>query len=127
MKQVLEKALYIDPELDKRRTRIEDRARSVRLRVAKVQFGVWYKPSNTPGAGRSFSIEYERDFINQSAAYLYVVYEHKLIRVDVCVTLLSLQSPLHLKFPLDRSAGDRRNELSGSGQVLEHPKDGPWP
>jgi len=84
VRQVLEKALYIDPELDKRRTRIEDRARSVRLRVAKVQFGVWYKPSNTPGAGRSFSIEYERDFISQSAAYLYVVYEHKLIRVDVC-------------------------------------------
>jgi len=90
VKQVLEKALYIDPELDKRRTRIEDRAHSVRLRIAKVQFGVWYKPSNnTPGAGRSFSVEYERDFINQSAAYLYVVYEHKLIRVDVCTTLLS--------------------------------------
>jgi len=89
VKQVLEKALYIDPELDKRRTRIEDRAHSVRLRIAKVQFGVWYKPSNSPGAGRSFSIEYERDFISQSAAYLYVVYEHKLIRVDVCTTLLS--------------------------------------
>ena len=89
VKQVLEKALYIDPEQDKRRTQIEDRAHSVRLRIAKVQFGVWYKPSNSPGAGRSFSIEYERDFISQSAAYLYVVYEHKLIRIDVCVTLLS--------------------------------------
>lgn len=99
VKQVLEKALYIDPEKDKLRTQIEERAHSVRLRIAKVQFGVWYKPSNSPGAGRSFSIEYERDFISQSAAYLYVVYEHKLIRVDVCATLLSAQSRLHLKFP----------------------------
>jgi RNA-dependent RNA polymerase len=89
VKQVLEKALYVDPEQDKRRTQIEDRAHSVRLRIAKVQFGVWYKPSNSPGAARSFSIEYERDFISQSAAYLYVVYEHKLIRIDVCATLLS--------------------------------------
>ena len=128
VKDVLEKALYIDPEQDKRRTQIEDHARSVRLRIAKVQFGVWYKPSNSPGAGRSFSIEYEREFISQSAAYIYVVYEHKLIRVDVCATLLSLQSPLHLKFPyLDWSAGDGRNELSSSCQVLEHPKDGSWP
>ena len=89
VKQVLEKALYIDPEHDRERTLIENRAHSVRLRIAKVQFGVWYKPSNSPGAGRSFSIEYERDFMSQSAAYLYVVYEHKLIRVDVRVTLLS--------------------------------------
>jgi len=89
VKDVLEKALYTDPEQDKRRTQVENRAHSVRLRIAKVQFGVWYKPSNSPGAGRSFSIEYEREFISQSAAYLYVVYEHKLIRVDVCATLLS--------------------------------------
>ena len=89
VKQVLEKALYIDPEQDKRRTQIEDHAHSVHLRIAKVQFGVWYKPSDFPGVGRSFSIEYEREFIGQSVAYLHVVYEHKLIRIDVCVTLLS--------------------------------------
>jgi RNA-dependent RNA polymerase len=128
VKQVLEKALYIDPEQDKLRTQIEERAYSIRLRIAKVQFGVWYKPSDSPGAGRSFSIEYERDFISQSAAYLYVVYEHKLIRVDVCATLLSAQSRLHLKSDphLDWSEGDGRNELSGSCQVLEHPKNWPW-
>ena len=89
VKQVLEKALYIDPEHDKRNTQLKDYAHSVRLRIAKVQFGVWYRPPNSPVAGRSFSIEYEREFISQSAAYLYVVYEHKLIRVDVCATLLS--------------------------------------
>ncbi len=88
VKQVLEKALYIDPEKDKIRTRIEDRAHQVRLRIAKVQLGVWYKSSNSPDSGRSFSVEYERDFLRHSAAYLHVVYEHKLIRIDVSATLL---------------------------------------
>jgi len=88
VKQVLEKALYIDPEKDKLRTQIEDRAHQVRLRIAKVQLGVWYKSSNSPDSGRSFSIEYERDFLRHSAAYLNVVYEHKLIRIDVSATLL---------------------------------------
>jgi RNA-dependent RNA polymerase len=92
VKQVLEKALYINPDQDKRRTQIEDRAREVRLRIAKVQFGVWYNPPNSPGSGRSFSVEYERDFLRKSAAYLYVVYEHKLIHIDVSrgVTLLPI-------------------------------------
>ena len=88
VKQVLDKALYIDPDQDKDRTQIEQRAREVRLRIAKVQFGVWFHPPNSPGSGRSFSVEHERDFIRNSAAYLYVVYEHKLIRIDVSVTLL---------------------------------------
>jgi RNA-dependent RNA polymerase len=83
VKQVLEKALYIDPEHDKLRAQIEARAREVRLRIAKVQFGVWYKPLDSPGPRRSFSVEYERDFLHNSAAYLYVVYEHKLFRIDV--------------------------------------------
>jgi len=88
VKQVLDKALYIDPDQDKDRTQIEQRAREVRLRIAKVQFGVWFHPPNSPGSGRSFSVEHERDFIRNSAAYLYVVYEHKLIRIDASVTLL---------------------------------------
>jgi RNA-dependent RNA polymerase len=88
VKQVLEKALYIDPEKDKLRTQREDRAHQVRLRIAKVQLGVWYKSSNSPDSGRSFSVEYERDFLRHSAAYLHVVYEHKLIRIDVSATLL---------------------------------------
>lgn len=83
VKQVLEKALYVDPDQDKLRTQTEDRAHAVRLRIAIVQFGVWYKESNSPGTGRSFSVEYERNFLQQSAAYLFIVYEHKLIRIDV--------------------------------------------
>jgi RNA-dependent RNA polymerase len=83
VKKVIEKALFIDPDQDKLRTQLEDKAREVRLRIAKLQFGVWYKPSNSPGKGRSFSIEDERDFLQQSAAYVYVVYEHKFVHIDV--------------------------------------------
>ena len=88
VEHVLEKALYIDPDQDKLRTQMEARAREVRLRIAKVQFGVWYNPSNSPGSGRAFSVEHERDFLRNSAAYLSVVCEHKLICIDVSVTLL---------------------------------------
>src|SRR5579863_740609 len=88
VRQVLEKALYIDPDVDKLRTQIEERAHQVRLRIAKVQFGVWYRPSDSPGVGRSFSVEYERDILQHSAAWINVVYEHKLICIDVSATLL---------------------------------------
>jgi RNA-dependent RNA polymerase len=88
--ETLEKALYIDPEQDKRRTQIEEEARLVRLRIAQVQFGVWYKPSNSHASqSRTFSVEYERDFLCQSAAYISVVYEHKLIHIDVSTTLFA--------------------------------------
>jgi RNA-dependent RNA polymerase len=91
VKQVLEKALYIDPDQDKILTQIEERTRQVRLRIEKVQFGIWYnKPSDSPGTGRSFSVEYERDFLHNSAAYLHVVYEDKVICIDVSVTLLPI-------------------------------------
>jgi len=89
VKQTLEKALYIDPEKDRLRSQIEEQARLVRSRIAKLQFGVWYRPSDSPSASRTFSIEHERDFLSNSAAYIYVVYEHKMIHIDVSATLLS--------------------------------------
>jgi RNA-dependent RNA polymerase len=88
VKQTLEKALYIDPERDRQRSQIEEQARLVRARIAKLQFGVWYRPSDSPSPRRAFSIEHERDFLSNSAAYIYVVYEHKLIHIDVSATLL---------------------------------------
>jgi RNA-dependent RNA polymerase len=88
VKQTLEKALYIDPERDRLRSQIEEQARLVRARIAKVQFGVWYRPSDSPSPRRTFSIEHERDFLSNSAAYVYVVYEHKLIHIDVSAILL---------------------------------------
>ena len=88
VKLYLERALYIDPDQDRLRAHIEEQARQVRLRIAKVQFGVWYNPSNTRGQRRAFSVEYERNFISNSAAYIYLVYEHKLIIINVSATLL---------------------------------------
>ncbi len=88
VKQTLEKALYVDPEKDKLRSQIEEEARMVRARISKVQFGVWYRPSDSSSPRRTFSIEHERDFLSHSAAYIYVVYEHKLIHIDVSATLL---------------------------------------
>jgi hypothetical protein len=79
----LEKVLYIDPSKEKERKEIEDKARQVRLRIAKVQFGVWYIRPESNSHGRTFSVEHEREFINQSAAYLSVVYERRLICIDV--------------------------------------------
>jgi RNA-dependent RNA polymerase len=89
VKQTLEKALYIDPERDRQRSQIEEAARLVRARISKVQFGVLYRPSDSPSPRRTFSIEHERDFMSNSAAYVYVVYEHKLIHIDVSATLHS--------------------------------------
>jgi RNA-dependent RNA polymerase len=84
----LEKVLYIDPSKEKERKEIEDKARQVRLRIAKVQFGVWYIRPESNSHGRTFSVEHEREFINQSAAYLSVVYERRLICIDVSTSVV---------------------------------------
>ena len=84
VKQTLEKARYIDPEQDKQHTQKQDYCSQVRLRIAHVQIGVWYKdPNGPPQQGRAFSIEYQREFLRQSAAYITVVYEYGHIRIDV--------------------------------------------
>ena len=87
VKQQLEKAFYVGPEKEKQRVIIDSQARQVCSRIAKVQFGVWYRqPNSPPNHGRAFSIEYERDFLSQSQAYISVVYEHKLVRIEVGIT-----------------------------------------
>jgi RNA-dependent RNA polymerase len=90
VKETLEKALYVDPDRDKRRNLIEDQSKLVRLRISQIQFGVWYKSTNSESPSnqrRRFSIEYERDFLVHSAAYISIVYGHKLIHIDVSLTL----------------------------------------
>lgn len=84
VKQELEKARYIDPDQDKQHTQKQDYCSQVRLRIAHIQIGVWHRdPNAPPNQGRAFSIEYQREFLRQSAAYLTVVYEHSLIRIDI--------------------------------------------
>jgi RNA-dependent RNA polymerase len=119
VKQTLEKALYIDPEQDWLRSQIEEQTRPG-ARIAKVQFGIWYRPSDSPSPRRAFSIEHERDFLSNSAAYISVVYEHKLIHIDVSATLLphfyiDLSSPRS-----DRTEGNGGGQLYDSCQVLKY-------
>jgi RNA-dependent RNA polymerase len=83
----LEKGLYINPRKGQARKKIEDVARQVRLRIAKIQFGLWYMPSDPPPKQRrTFSIEYERDYLTQSAAYISLVYEDSVMCIDVSAT-----------------------------------------
>jgi RNA-dependent RNA polymerase len=92
VKQQLEKALYVGPEKEKQRKVIEGQTGET-LRIAKVQFGVWYRqPNSPPNHGRAFSIEYEQDFLSKSEAYISVVYEYKLIRIDVGITQSLVES-----------------------------------
>jgi RNA-dependent RNA polymerase len=109
VKETLEKALFVDPDQDKRRTLIEDQARQVRLRIALIQFGIWYRPSNCPAdRGRTFSVEYERDFLQHSAAYISVVYEHQLIRIDVSMLYsCEMTDPPDVLLHSDRAARNR--------------------
>ena len=87
-RQILENAMYIGPEQEEKRESILAET-STQLRVARVQFGVWHRPP-TPKGGkipdRIFSVEYERDYSVNSAAYLEVNYEHKCIRIEVCAS-----------------------------------------
>jgi RNA-dependent RNA polymerase len=86
--QRLERARYIDPDQDRKYDQKKDYCSQVRLRVATIQVGVWYRDPNAPQKQRrSFSVEYEREFLRQSAAYINVVYEHGEICIDVSATL----------------------------------------
>jgi hypothetical protein len=51
-----------------------------------------------PNYGRAFSIEYEREFLSQSEAYVSVVYEHKLTRIEVSITQSLAEPQLYLTF-----------------------------
>jgi hypothetical protein len=70
------------PEM--RRRQVETQAKHVRIEVSKVQLGVWYRQTGMLlSQGRTFSIEYERDFLRDELAYIHLVYDHGLIRIDV--------------------------------------------
>jgi RNA-dependent RNA polymerase len=86
VKLALEKALYIGPDQDRLHAQKEGYCGQVRLRIAKIQFGVWYRDQIAP-PNRAFSIEYEQEVLHQSAAYIAVAYEQSLIRIDVSATL----------------------------------------
>ena len=88
VKMTLEKAHYIDPDLDRLRIQKQDYCSQVRLQIAKIQFGVWYTvPNASQGQRRAFSVEYDAGVLPPSSASITVVYEHNLIRIGVSTTL----------------------------------------
>jgi RNA-dependent RNA polymerase len=93
VKQTLEKARYIDADHDRKHEQKKDYCSQIYPRVAKIQIGVWYREPPRPNGPqaqtprRAFSIEYEREFLRQSAAYITVVYEHSYISIEVSAPL----------------------------------------
>ncbi|KAH8995451.1 RdRP-domain-containing protein [Lactarius akahatsu] len=85
VKQILEKAYYIDGDQERLHNQKGEYASQIRLRVANVQFGVWYRNPSTPqNQRRAFSIEYEREFLHHGAAACIAVdYERSLIHIDI--------------------------------------------
>ena len=79
-----QRTAYIDHGQATRR--IKERARQVHLNidVVKVQPGMWYREINAvPNQVRKFSVEYERDFLRNGAAFIHLVKKHGLICIDV--------------------------------------------
>ena len=86
VKQTFENALYIDPERVRLGSQIDEYTRPC-ARITKVQFGVWYRPSDSPSPRRSFSIVHERDFQSKlRGVHTRRCKEHKLIHIDVSAT-----------------------------------------
>ncbi|KAI0045365.1 RdRP-domain-containing protein [Auriscalpium vulgare] len=106
LKYILEKAPYIQPEQAQERQEIL-RELDKRLRIEKVQFGVWYKPPSSPASqGRAFSVEYQRDYLQKSAGYLEIVYEHKEILLELGERMTEEQAyAVKVKFSSIRKMG----------------------
>ncbi|KAA1469188.1 RdRP-domain-containing protein [Dentipellis sp. KUC8613] len=91
LKQELEKAMFVPPEKAEEVDEIMH-ILDQPLQVGKVQFGAWYKPDLLPKTSRIFSIEYERDYITGSAAYLSVEYITRAIRIQLGERMTEEQS-----------------------------------
>ncbi|KAK0228867.1 RNA dependent RNA polymerase-domain-containing protein [Armillaria fumosa] len=83
----LQRTPFVNPDIEEE---WEDKCRQldVRIRVDVVQFGAYYRPSYPTSpkqrlASRAYSIEWERDYAVNGAAWLKFEYEHKLIRITL--------------------------------------------
>lgn len=85
--ETLRKTPYINPDIEEERHN-KLRALEPKFRVDTVQFGIFYQPRYPSTdkdrlSPRAFSIEWERDYIRESIAWLRFDYDHKLIRITV--------------------------------------------
>ncbi|KAI6013327.1 RNA dependent RNA polymerase-domain-containing protein [Pisolithus microcarpus] len=83
LEMTLEKAPFIDPDIERERQK-----KLVALQdgfvVCKVQIGIFYRPDNArPSDPRAFSIEWEKDLVRKSMAWLNFEYDHKLMRIEI--------------------------------------------
>ncbi|KAG7448123.1 RdRP-domain-containing protein [Guyanagaster necrorhizus] len=83
----LQRTPFVNPDIEEE---WKDKCRQLdlRIRVDAVQFGAYYRPSYPTSpkqklASRVYSIEWERDYAVNSAAWLKFEYEHKLIRITL--------------------------------------------
>ncbi|KAL0581139.1 hypothetical protein V5O48_000928 [Marasmius crinis-equi] len=79
----LQRTPYIDPDVEEAH---EKKVYNLQgsLRVDRVQFGIFFRPISIIGGkpkSREFSIEWEKEYINESTAWLRFEYDHKLIRI----------------------------------------------
>ncbi|KAI5995827.1 RNA dependent RNA polymerase-domain-containing protein [Pisolithus orientalis] len=76
----LEKAPFIDPDIERQR---EEKLVALQdgFVVCRVQIGTFYCPDNT--GHRAFSIEWEKDLMRRSMAWLNFEYDHKLMRIEI--------------------------------------------
>lgn len=92
----LRKTPYINPDIEEERLKKVSKL-GRKFRIDCVQFGIFYTPTY-PRAGqkqrssRAFSVEWERNYSQESFGSLIFEYDHKLIRIIVrIVALLFLQ------------------------------------
>ncbi|KAL0955882.1 hypothetical protein HGRIS_002080 [Hohenbuehelia grisea] len=79
----LDRTYFTNPDIDEEREQILQ-SLDDSLRVDAVQFGTYYRSSwpsrdEEPLGLRSYSIEWERDLVNQSVGWLRFNYDHKLL------------------------------------------------
>ncbi|KAF8969863.1 RNA dependent RNA polymerase-domain-containing protein [Flammula alnicola] len=85
--ETLKKTPYINPDIEEARE-LKLWKLDAKFRVDAVQFGIFYQPkypssAKDPLSPRAFSVEWERQYIKDSIAWLRFDYDHKLIRVKL--------------------------------------------
>lgn len=86
--ETLKKTPYISPDIEEEHQRKLEAVNS-KFRVDTVQFGIFhqssYSCSSKETASRAFSIEWEQEYVSNSAAWLEFKYDSKIIRITVCI------------------------------------------
>jgi len=83
LSETLDRTPFVPPDIEERFVKTVW-ALDESIRVQTVQFGTYFRETY-PG-GRSYSIEWSKDYKTKGSAWLRFEYEHKLIRIKVSAT-----------------------------------------